>query len=216
LLPVAPDQRPQGGEALVDEVLTAAACLDDAAKAGKTEHLTRGLVEPALDAMLARLDQTACIVQTISAEREDLRRQRVFIERQKETVEDWLSTLVDEAEQIDRLDFRGCRERVRRLGIKVVVWNRGDAGPRFDVAIELLIPAEEFFADPTPWERPSTLEVYRVGEEEPAAPEWLSPMDSDSPPQSRPGDNSRAGPSADTAGGPPRRNRTGRRPQSRS
>src|SRR5262249_7445898 len=117
---------------------------------------------------------------------------------------------------VHNLDYRGRRERVKRLGVKGFVRNRAEVGPRFDVAVDLPILAEDFYADPIPWERPCTLQVYRVGEEEPTAPEQRPPTEPGNSRPSRRVHNNHAEPCADTAGGSPQRSRTDRPERSRS
>jgi len=60
------------------------------------------------------------------------------------------------------MGYADRRERLRRLRLEVVV-NRRDSGkPRYDVTIELPIPAGDYLLDPTPWAHPPSPRVERA------------------------------------------------------
>ena len=133
-------------------------------EANVTDAVARRTEGPALDTLLAKLDDLGRRRTALRERLAEIEAEHARLARDGAALRGWLDHLLRSVCDVHGLDYEGRRERLARLGVSASV-NRRDSGrPRYEILRALPYPDEAFGGDPAPWNRERRpVRIRRVG-----------------------------------------------------
>ena len=178
------------------------------------DALGRGLAGPALERTVTRLNEASAYRAALVERKAEVQTHRRLLEERDRAIRDLTVMWAETDEALRAMGYAERRERLRRLGVEIVVNHKGSGRPRYEIRMEPPIPWEDF-----------ALPTYEEIESQPHRPitirRWhpdgtTTVVERGNSPRFRQGDSTHQAPCADTAGGTPPRSRTAPPPRSPS